>query len=135
MWEAYGLDNEDILWAGIPFLGGIGGRQEAPCGVISASAMSLGLRHRCSLTDKDQAKMARVTIRDNSNELIKDFTDNFGSIICNDLIGLDMSDPDQYREFQESGIWKEKCCRFIEFAIEKLYEFEEKGESHPFPIL
>ena len=25
MWEAYDLGNEDFLWAGIPFLGGIGG--------------------------------------------------------------------------------------------------------------
>lgn len=135
MWEAYGLENEDLLWAGIPFLGGIGGRQEAPCGVISASAISVGFRYRCPMSDKEKAKKSRTEARELSSELIDGFTDRFGAISCSDLIGLDMSDPAEYLKFQESGIWKEKCFRFIEFAIEKLYEFENRGESHPFPIL
>jgi len=135
MWEAYDLGNEDILWAGIPFLGGIGGRQEAPCGVISASAISIGLSYRCPMSDKQRAKKSRNAARELSGELITGFMDRFGAITCKDLIGLDMSDPAEYLKFQESGIWKEKCFKFIEFAIEKLYEFEKRGESHPFPML
>ncbi len=49
MWEAYELDNEDLLWAAIAFSGGIAGQQQAPCGAVSASAVCLGLRHRSVL--------------------------------------------------------------------------------------
>jgi len=98
MWEAYDLENEDFLWAGAPFLGGIGGYQNAPCGVVSASAVCLGLR--------------------------PEFNRHFGGITCRELIGMDFSKPGEYQKFLESGIWKDKCEKYIEFMIETLYELE-----------
>jgi glutaredoxin 3 len=126
MWEAYELGNEDLLWAGIAFNGGIAGQQQAPCGAVSASAVCLGLRHRCSLADKQRAKQSRLDARQNASELVRDFTEKFGTIICRDLIGLDFSKPEAYRQFQESNISKEKCDKYVQFVIEKLYEFDEK---------
>ena len=126
MWEAYELGNEDLLWAGIAFNGGIAGQQQAPCGAVSASAVCLGLRHRCSLADKQRAKQSRLDARQNAHELVRDFTEKFGTIICRDLIGIDFSKPDAYRQFQESNISKEKCDKYVQFVIEKLYEFDEK---------
>lgn len=126
MWEAYELGNEDYLWTCIAFMGGIGGHQQAPCGAVSASAVCLGLRYRCSLAEKERVKQSRLAVRQNASELVKSFTDKFGTITCRDLLGLDLSRPDGYREFVESGIWKEKCDKYVEFVIEKLYEFDEK---------
>ncbi len=126
MWEAYELGNEDLLWAGTTFSGGIGGQQQAPCGAVSASAVCLGLRHRCSLTEEEQANQARLDARREASELVRSFTEKFGTIICLDLIGLDFSQPDAYRQFRESGIWKEKCDKYVQFAIEKLYELDKK---------
>jgi len=74
MWEAYSLDNEDFLWAGIPFMVGISGEQQAPCGAVSASAVSLGLRHRCSFADKEKVKQARNAARHYAGKLVRDFT-------------------------------------------------------------
>ena len=62
MWEAYDLENEDFLWSGIPFMGGI---------------------------------------------------------------GMDFSRPGEYQKFLESGIWKDKCEKYVTFMIEKLYELED----------
>lgn len=126
MWEAYGLDNEDLLWAGINFNGGIAGQQQAPCGAVSASAMCLGLRHRCSLADKPKAQQARADARQDASELVKNFTEKFGTVLCCDLLGLDFSTPEGYRQFVESGIWKEKCNKYVQFAIEKLYQLDER---------
>jgi len=126
MWEAYELGNEDLLWACIAFNGGIAGQQQAPCGAVSASAVCLGLRHRCSLADKQRAKQSRHEARQNASELVRDFTEKFGTIICRDLIGLDFSNPEAYRQFQESNISKEKCDKYVQFVIEKLYEFDGK---------
>jgi hypothetical protein len=124
MWEAYGLESEDFLWTGIPFLGGIGGFQEAPCGVVSASAICLGLRHRRPLSDKEAAKQARHAVRFFSAKIVTDFKQRFGDITCSGLIGMDFSKPGEYEKFLESGIWKDKCEKYVEFMIEKLYEIE-----------
>ncbi|MCG6909394.1 MAG: C-GCAxxG-C-C family protein [Deltaproteobacteria bacterium] len=125
MWEAYGLENEDFLWAGIPFLGGIGGFQNAPCGVVSSSAVFLGLRHRASLDDKEGAKQARHAIRTHSAKIVTEFNQHFGDITCSGLIGMDFSKPGVYKEFLDSGIWKEKCQKYVEFMVDKLYALEE----------
>lgn len=126
MWESYELGNEDLLWSGIAFTGGIGGQQQAPCGAISAGAVCLGLRHRCSPEDKQKAKQARLNARQDASELVKSFIQRFGTIICLDLIGIDFSKPGGYQQFQESGIWKEKCDHYVQFVIEKLYELDER---------
>jgi len=122
MWEAEELGNEDMLWAGIAFNGGIGGQQQAPCGAVSSSAVYLGLRHRCPLAEKDRAEQARLDARRDASELVRSFTEKFGTIICRDLLGLDLSNPEARRQFLESGIWKEKCDNYVLFVIEKLYE-------------
>lgn len=126
MWEAYGLDNEDFLWAGIPFMAGISGEQQAPCGAVSASAVILGLRHRCSFSDKEKVKEARNAIRQYAGRLVRDFTKQFGDITCRGLLGLDFSKPGEYQKFLESGVWKDTCEKYVQYVIEKLYEFEDE---------
>ena len=126
MWETYELGDEDMLWACITFIGGIGGQQQAPCGAVSASAVCLGLRHRCSLSDKQRAKQARNEARQQASELVSSFVEKFGTITCRDLIGLDLSTPEAQKFFAESGITKDKCDKFVQFAIEKLYEFDRE---------
>jgi putative redox-active protein with C_GCAxxG_C_C motif len=128
MWEAFDMGNEDFLWAGIPFNGGISGQQQAPCGAVSGAAVCLGLRHRCSLADKEKAKKARTTIRLQAGRLVGDFNKQFGDITCRGLLGLDFNEPGAYQKFLEAGIWKDTCEKYVLFVIEKLYAYEkEKG--------
>lgn len=129
MWEAYGMDNEDFQWAGIPFLSGISGNQQAPCGAVTAAAVALGLRHRCPLADKKAAKQARNLIRKQSNQFVMDFNAHFGDIACRSLIQMDFSKPGEYKRFRESEIWKNKCEKYVQYAIERLYEFEATSAS------
>jgi C_GCAxxG_C_C family probable redox protein len=126
MWEAYGLENEDILWTCVAFLGGVAGEQSGPCGAVSASAVCLGLRHRCPLADKQRAKHERFSARGEAGQLVQSFKERFGTIACLDLVGVDFSQPGEYHRFQEEDIWKDKCHRYVEFVIEKLYELDEK---------
>lgn len=127
MWEAYDLQNEDFLWAGIPFLSGISGQQQAPCGAVSAAAVSLGLRHRCDLGDKPGAKQARNLIRRSAGKLTEAFGRHFGDITCSGLLDIDFSKPGEYKRFRETGIWKEKCEHYVQFVIAKLYAFEDQS--------
>ena len=106
-------------------MGGIGGYQNAPCGVVSAAALCLGLRHRCPLSDKERAKQARHAVRTFSAKIVAEFNRHFGNITCQGLIGIDFSKPGEYQRFLESGIWKDKCEKYVEFMIDKLYELED----------
>jgi C_GCAxxG_C_C family probable redox protein len=133
MWEAYGLGNEDLLWSCIAFNGGIGGQQQAPCGAVSAGAVYLGLRHRCSSEDKQKVKQARLDARQDANKLVRSFTERFSTITCLDLVGTDFSNPGGYQQFLESGIWKDKCDNYVQFVIEKLYELDEKRKVATVP--
>ncbi len=126
MWEAYELGNEDLLWSCIAFNGGIAGQQQAPCGAVSASAVCIGLSHRCSPAKKEKAKQARFEARQDASELVRSFIEKFGAISCRDLVGLDFSKPGVYQQFQESGMSKVKCDNYVQFVIEKLFELDEK---------
>jgi C_GCAxxG_C_C family probable redox protein len=132
MWQAYGMENEDFLWAGIPFMSGISGQQQAPCGAVSAAAVALGLRHRCALTDKRAAKQAREAVRRAASHMVQAFTQTFGDITCRGLLSIDFSKAGEYKRFRESGIWKEKCERYVQYVIEQLYALEA-GADTPAP--
>jgi C_GCAxxG_C_C family probable redox protein len=128
MWEAYGLENEDLLWASIPFMGGISGHQQAPCGVVSSAVVCLSFRHRCPLQEKEKAKKARNKIRAHASELVKAFEKKFGAIVCREVVGLNLSNPLEYKQFSESASWRERCNQAIEFGVDMLYEFEKRDD-------
>lgn len=128
MWEAYGLENQDFLWAAIPFMGGISGHQRAPCGAVSASAVCIGLRNRCALSDKEAAKLGRKKARYYAAKLVGDFKHRFGDITCIGLLGVDFSKPGEYQKFKQSGDWKETCEKYVQFIIDKLYEYEKNED-------
>ena len=131
MWEAYGLKNEDFLWAGVALRGGIAGHQEGTCGAVASGAVCLGLRHRRSLADREKAEKARSAACQETAELVKSFMEKFGAVSCIGLTGVDFSDEKAMKKAIESGLFEEKCYKQAQFVIEKLYELEEKRRSTP----
>ncbi len=125
MREAYGLENEDLLWAGTNFFGGISGYQKAPCGAVSASAVCLGIRQLCSTDDEEKVQQEKETARRKARELVQSFAEKFGNIICLELIGVDFSIPGELSKFFDSGKGEETCHQYVQFCVEKLYELDE----------
>jgi C_GCAxxG_C_C family probable redox protein len=126
MWEAYGWKDEGLLWAGTAFRGGIGGRQQAPCGVVSGAAIVLGLRHRVAGADKTATEKARQAAADEAAALLSDFEKKFGALTCIGLLGVSFSNEAEVKKARESGVIKDKCPNQVAYAIEKLYELEAK---------
>jgi len=60
------------------------------------------------------------------SELAKEFTKEFGTMVCIDLVGIDFSVPEQRRRYFAENITKDTCDRFVAFAVRKLYELEDK---------
>jgi C_GCAxxG_C_C family probable redox protein len=125
MWEAYGLENEDLLWAGMAFRGGIGGQQRAACGAVEGAAVSLGLLHRRPLDDKEAVEKARKAAMDEAGQLVREFVAEYGGLSCIELIDVDLSVPGAGEKAAKEGVFQ-RCDGFVNFAIRKLYELEEK---------
>lgn len=125
MWEAYDMKDENLLWAAIPFMGGISGLNKATCGAVSGSAVTIGLRHRTSLKDRAKAKEARNRARMQSALLVREFNETFGDVNCQALLEIDFSVPGNYKAFRDSGIAESKCYQYVYFVIEKLYDLEK----------
>jgi C_GCAxxG_C_C family probable redox protein len=128
MREAYGLRNENLLWVGTAFHGGIAGQQQATCGAVSAAAIALGLRYRCSTADKEKAKKARKSASEAAAELVRSFIRRFGAVTCIGLTEIDFSDEKAIKKAIESGLFEKKCQKFVQFVIEMLYELEDKRD-------
>ena len=123
------MNDDAFLWAGIPFIGGISGHQDAPCGAVSASTIFLGLKHRCSPSEKEKAKERRVKARTEANEFVRDFKNRFGNIICRELVGFDFSDKEAAKRAKEAGAGMANCSNYIRFSLEKIYELENKAKE------
>lgn len=126
LWESLDLGGREVLWTCTSFVGGIGGQQDAPCGAVSAATVCSGLIHRDTSMEKEATKRARRKARRDAAEFVHLFREEFGTIVCGSLLGVDFVKPGEYKKFLESNVWKDKCMKYVEFAVEKLLEFEER---------
>jgi glutaredoxin 3 len=83
--------------------------------------MAVGLVCRMSNEDKPAVKQARHRARLGAGELVAQFTAAFSGLTCRQLVGYDFSAPGVYQQFLESGVWKDKCLAYVQFAVEKVY--------------
>jgi C_GCAxxG_C_C family probable redox protein len=124
MMEEYELRDEKCLWAVYGFFGGIAGNQAAPCGALYGAVVALGLIYSCDLKKEKEVSRQRLAIREDTDALFKSFISRFGAISCRSLVGIDFTMPGEHQRFLQSDIRKEKCYRYVEFVIRKLYELK-----------
>lgn len=122
MQETRGMDDDTMVWAGSNFFGGMTRHREGVCGTVAAMAVYLGLLHRCSPMDKE--KFEKVNRQ--SFELAQSFKDEFGSIICQELLGITELDEEERARFFAEKKYETKCHGYIRFIIGTLYESDEK---------
>jgi|Deesub1362B_J571_1020462.scaffolds.fasta_scaffold01846_1 C_GCAxxG_C_C family probable redox protein len=124
---------ETVLMAGCEILGiksdlipklatgfGVGmGRRGSVCGAISRAVMVIGLKFgRMEAIDKESKERAY----DMALEFYKRFERRFGTGMCYELIGCDLTNPEERREFEEMNILEEKCANFVEAACKILID-------------
>ncbi len=109
------IDKEMALKIATGFGGGA--RNGELCGAVSGALMVLGLKNGHYIQGDVKGK-------EESYKLAKELTNRFrelqGNIVCKDLLGYDLSDPDDYKLLVDKGIFKTECPKFIESAIEVL---------------
>jgi C_GCAxxG_C_C family probable redox protein len=114
--EALGLERTKALKIAQPFGGGIAGTGST-CGAVTGALLVIGLRYgRVRPEDLASKEKTYELVR----EFIKGFEERHGSIICRELLGVDLSTPAGHEAARRRGLFAERCSRFVSGAAEIL---------------
>ena len=114
----YGLERDTALRIATGFGGGMG-RSQRTCGAITGSYMVLGLKYGMDLKgDKD----ARDKTYDFINQFSNRFNQEFGSLICKELLDCDINTPEGKLFYEENNFFETKCFQYVKKAAEILEE-------------
>jgi C_GCAxxG_C_C family probable redox protein len=115
MAEHWKCKNELIPKVATAFGGGMG-RCGSVCGALTGGLMAIGIRYG---TNEPSAEK-----RSRAYELAETFYRQFEkqnrSVMCRELIGLDLSDAKQRKKAQEEHVFETKCTVFVESAVKIL---------------
>ena len=119
----FGLSRDFALRIAAPFGGGMGHMGEV-CGAVSGAIMVIGLK-----TGSTQAgdKEAKETSYQTAREFADRFKERNGTILCRELLGFNINDPDDLQQARENGLFKAKCPKFVQDSAEILNTLLEEG--------
>jgi C_GCAxxG_C_C family probable redox protein len=107
-----GMEEAVALRLSTPFGGGVGGCGET-CGAVSGAYMVIGLKHGRASLDDAEAKEVVYSIM---AEFRKKFSEEFGSLKCSELVGVDMGNYEERSKAREQGRL-ERCKDFVRGAV------------------
>ncbi len=114
--EDFGLDLKTAFKISTCFGGGM--RQGGTCGCITASLLVLGMA--LGFYDS-QDKEQEIYGNKKTSEFIQRFTERMnGMIYCRDILGKDISKPQEMAEIRKEGLILQKCPRALHISIEIL---------------
>ena len=112
----FGLDPVLGLRVGGGFGGGIA-RLGKTCGAVTGAIMVIGLKEGQVQAQDEEAKERTYTL---VRELVSQFTDLHGSIACRDLLGLDLSRPEELAKARQEDLFHTRCPAFVRDAAKIL---------------
>ncbi len=89
------------------------------CGSVTGAILVLGLQYGSTLPNDDAARL--LTYR-RVQELIARFQQIHGSIQCTDLLGCNLSDPEQFRVAMQKDLFMRFCPTFVRDAAQIVAE-------------
>ncbi|MGN0619513.1 MAG: C-GCAxxG-C-C family protein [Ruminiclostridium sp.] len=111
----FGLDEQLALRLGTSFGGGA--RNGEICGAVSGALLVLGLKYGHYISTDNRQKSRAY-------EIAADYTRRFkevnGSIVCRELLGYDLTKPDEMACIKEKGLFGDVCPKMIKSAVEIL---------------
>jgi C_GCAxxG_C_C family probable redox protein len=116
--ESLGLDREKALKVSQPFGGGMASLGKT-CGAVTGAMLAVGLKYGRTRPDDEEAKQKTYVL---VRELVRRFEARHGSIVCRELIGVDLSAPDGHRLGAERGVFENLCPGFVADAAQILEE-------------
>ena len=111
-----GINAETALKLASPFGGGVA-HQGQVCGAVTGALMTLGLAR-----GSDTAETKDETYR-MAEDFIRRFRERNDSILCRELIGIDISTPEGLQSARDTGVFKSICPGLVMDAAELVAEF------------
>jgi C_GCAxxG_C_C family probable redox protein len=112
--ELYGLDRSTAFKLGRAFGAGMGMGRE--CGAVTGAMLILGFKVKEGSTEKE----TRFKVYDLNREFIRLFEQKHGTIICNDLLGVDLNTPEGRDKAVKDGLFRTLCPGFVRYAAQIL---------------
>jgi len=110
-----GIQRDIALKLAAPFLGGMG-RTGETCGAVCGALMVFGYFYgNTQPSPGEKAKLAALT-----TDFLDEFTEKFGSVKCRELLGYDVSKPDEYKIIMDKKLILHKCPHFLKGVIDIL---------------
>ncbi len=119
MQEHYGLKSELIPKIATAFGGGVG-RCGSLCGALTGGIMAIGLKNGTNEPGMEKREKAYK----NARQFFEQFTKEFGTPLCRELIGYDLNSLEEFERAQRLGVFDQKCSRFVEKTVEILIALE-----------
>jgi len=120
MFEHWNGKNVLIPKIATGFGGGIG-RCGSLCGALAGGVMAIGIKYG----PNDTSAKKRLKTYEVAQDFYKKFEKRHGSVLCRELIGYDLSDPDDLEKAREAKVFDKKCAKLVQTAIELLVELTE----------
>jgi C_GCAxxG_C_C family probable redox protein len=89
------------------------------CGAVTGSLMVIGLNHAKTRKDDDDSRERAYAL---AQEFMDAFRERNGSLLCRDILGVDISTPEGIAAVREKDLFRTICPKFVQDAGEILEE-------------
>lgn len=111
-----GLDRQTALRVAGAFGAGMA-RTGATCGAVTGSLMVIGLHYAKTKVGDDGGRERSYAL---AQEFMDAFRDLNGSLLCRELLGVDVSTPEGIAAVREKDLFRTVCPKFVGSAGEIL---------------
>ena len=113
--DDYGISQDEILKISCGFGGGM--RNGEVCGAVSGAIMVIGMKYGNGQNNSDEKKLEcyQKTV-----EFTNAFREKNKSIICKELLGIDIFAGDGMQKAQKANLFQTTCVDMIVDAVELL---------------
>ena len=125
--EIWEFPRIDYSWAAAGYQGAISSG-DTTCGLLIGTAIAIGLRQGMGkecipFEDKDERDNAIAEV----GAFYRDFLAEFGNTQCRNLISLNMSVPEERKQYIEGQVYKDTCFKFFKFVMNRFIEQDKQG--------
>jgi C_GCAxxG_C_C family probable redox protein len=120
MQEHYGTKSDVTPKIASAFGGGVG-RCGSVCGALTGAVMAIGMKHGTN----ERGVEKRETAYGLAQGFYEQFTKEFGTPFCRELIGYDLTKPGELEKAERLKVFDEKCEGFVRKAVEMLLSLEK----------
>jgi len=120
MLDHWNLKNELVPKIATGFGGGIG-RCGSVCGALTGGVMAISIMYGTN----EPLMKKRLKAYETAQKFYEQFEAQNGSVLCKELIGFDLSVPEQRDKAVKTNAFEEKCTVLVKKAVEILVELTQ----------